>query len=124
MRKAIRNIDKWKEEMYKIIETKREFMMLVEKNGFTEDDVVKKDRVEREVNDLKEELDAVILSIEKEDDFRALFTLDTTPVLDPVKLPKFSGKDGEYFYMFKEEMEHGFVQNRTPKAKQLFKLRE
>ena len=122
VKKAIINIDKWKEELTKIIEMKREFTILVEKNSFTDD--VKKDRVEREVEDLKEDMDVAILSIEKEDNLRALYTLDTTPVRDPVKLPKFSGKEGEDFHMFKEEMERGFVQNRTPRANQLSKLRE
>ena len=101
VKRAMRNVVEWKEEMYKIIETKRELKTLVEKNGFTDEDDVKQDRVEREVDGLKGELDAVILSIEKEDDFRALCTLDTTPVLDPVKLPEFSGKDGEDFHLFK-----------------------
>ena len=124
VKKAMRNIDEWKEEMYKIIETEREFKMLVEKNGFTEDYVIKKDRVEREVDDLKADMDAAILLVENEDNFRALYTLDTTPVRDPVKLPKFSGKDGEYIHVFKEEMNRGFVQNRIPRANQLSKLRE
>ena len=56
VKNAMRNVDKWKEEMKKIIETKREFMILVEKNNFR-DDNVKKDRVEREVNDLKSKID-------------------------------------------------------------------
>ena len=102
VKKAMRNVDKWKEEMKKIIETKREFMILVEKNNFRDDDV-KKDRVEREVNDLKSEMDAVIQSVESEDITRALYSLDTTPVRDPVKLPKFSGKDDEDFHAFKEK---------------------
>ena len=99
-------------------------MILVGKNEFTENDDVKEDRVEREVEDLKADMDAAIISIEDEDNFRALYTLDTTPVRDPVKLPKFSGKDGEDFHVFKEEMERGFVQNRIPRANQLSKLRE
>merc|ERR1719376_1863676 len=109
--------------MTKIIETKIEFKMLVEKNGLTDEDV-KKDRVEREVNDLKADMDAAICSIENEDNFRALYTLDNTPVRDPVKLPEFSGKDGEDFHVFKEEMGRGFVRNRIPRANQLSKLRE
>ena len=124
MKKAMRNIDKWKEEMKKIIETKRELITLAEKNGFTDEDDVKKDRVERIVDDLKADMDAVILSVENEDDYRALYTLDITPVRDPVKLPEFSGNDGEDFHLFKEEVERGFVQNRTPRANQLSKLRE
>ena len=124
VKKAMRNIVEWKEEMKKIIETKREFMILVGKNEFTENDDVKEDRVEREVEDLKADMDAAIISIENEDNFRALYTLDTTPVRDPVKLPKFSGKDGEDFHMFKQEIDRGFVHNRIPRANQLSKLRE
>ena len=124
VKRAMRSIDKWKEEMKKIIEIKLELKILVEKNGFTDEDDVKKDRVEREVNDLKLEMDAVIQSIENEDNVRALYSLDTTPIRDPVKLPKFRGKDGEDFHMFKEEMERGFVRNRISKANQLSKLRE
>ena len=123
VKKGMRNVDKWKGEMKKIIETKREFMILVEKNNFRDDDV-KKDRVEREVNDLKSKMDAVIQSVESEDITRALYSLDTTPVRDPVKLPKFSGKDDEDFHAFKEEMKRGFVENRIPRANQLSKLRE
>ena len=115
VKKAMRNINEWKEDMKKIIKTKGEFMILVEKNNFTDDDV-KKYRVEREVDGLKADVDAAILSIENEDNFRALYSLDTTPVRDPVKLPKFSGKDGEDFHVFKEEMNRGFVQNRIPRA--------
>ena len=69
-------------------------------------------------------MDVAILSIENEDNIRALFTLDITPVTDPVKLPKFAGKEGEDYHLFREEVQRGFVQNRTPKADQLLKLRE
>ena len=69
-------------------------------------------------------MDAAIISIQNEDNVRALYSLDTTPVIDPVKLPEFSGKDGEDFHLFKEEVERGFVMNRTPKANQLSKLQE
>ena len=69
-------------------------------------------------------MDAAILSIENEDNIRALYTLDMTPVTDPVKLSKFSGKEGDDYHLFKEEIQRGFVQNRTPKADQLLKLRE
>ena len=125
VKKSMRKIEKWRKEMNKIIETKREFNVLVEKNQFTdEDDEINKEQVEREVQDLKEDLDAAILSIENEDNIRALYTLDITPVADPVKLPKFAGKEGEDFHLFKEEMEKGFIQNRIPTADQLLKLRE
>ena len=94
VKRAMRSIVEWKEEVQKIIKTKVEFKILVEKNGFTDEDDIEKDRVEREVNDLKSEMDAVIQSVESEDITRALYSLDTTPpVRDPVKLPKFSGKD-------------------------------
>ena len=119
----MRNIDKWKKEMNKIIETKREFKIMVEKNQFTEDDVPIS-QVEGVVKDLKADMDAAILSIENEDNIRALYTLDITPVTDPVKLPKFSGKEGEDFHLFKEEMERGFIQNRISRADQILKLRE
>ena len=111
--------------MNKITEAKRKLKVVVEMNQFTEDeDGVSLPHVEREVRELKEDLDAAILSIENEDNIRALYTLDLTPVTDPVKLPKYSGKEGEDFHLFKEEMNRGFVQNRTPKADQLLKLRE
>ena len=85
--------------MQKIIETKLEFKILVEKNGFTDEDDVNKDRVEREFVDLKADMDKAILAIENEDKVRALYSLDTTPIRDPVKLPKFRGKDGEDFHI-------------------------
>ena len=125
VKKAMRNIEKWRKEMNKITEAKREFKIVVEMNQFNEDeDGVSLTHVEREVRELKEDLEAAILSIENEDNIRALYTLDLTPVTDPVKLPKYSGKEGEDFHSFKEEMSRGFVQNRTPKADQLLKLRE
>ena len=46
------------------------------------------------MKDLKADMDAAILSIENEDNIRALYTLDITPITDPVKLPKFTGKEG------------------------------
>ena len=101
----------------------REFKILVEKNQFTENDV-SKDQVEREVKDLKADMDAAILTIESEDNIKALYTLDITPVTDPVKHPKFTGKEGEDFHLFKEEMDRGFIQNRILKVDQLLKLRE
>ena len=124
VKRAMRNTDEWRSEMKKIITTKMELMILVEKNNFTDDEVVQKDRVEREVRDLKAAMDAAIISIQNEDNVRALYSLDTTPVIDPVKLPEFSGKDGEDFHLFKEEVERGFVRNRIPRADQLLKLRE
>ena len=108
VRRAMRNIDEWKKDMLKIIRTKNEFTILVEKNGLEDDENVNKDRVEREVGDLKAYMDKAMLAIENEDNTRALYTLDTTPVRDPVKLPKFSGKDGKDFHVFKKEMERGW----------------
>ena len=68
VKKAMRNIEKWKDEMNKITEAKREFKIVVEMNQFTEDeDGVSLPHVEREVRELKEDLDAAILSIENED---------------------------------------------------------
>ena len=79
--------------MNKISEMKMEFDILVEKNQFTDDeDDVDQDQVDREVKDLKADMDAAIKYIEIEDNIRALYTLDITPVTDPVKLPKFSGR--------------------------------
>ena len=101
VKKAIRNIKDWKKEMNQIIERKRQFIIMVEKNQFTEEeDDVSTVRVEGEVDDLKADMDAAILSIENEDNIRALFTLDITPVTDPVKLPKFAGKEGEDYHLF------------------------
>ena len=68
VKKAVRNIEKWKEKMEKIIETKEEYDVLVEKNQFNdEDDDVHNDQVEREVMDLKADMDAAINYIENED---------------------------------------------------------
>ena len=85
VKKAIRNIEKWKNKMEKIVETKKEYEILVEKNQFTaEEDDVYNDQVDREVNDLKADMDATINYIEKEDNIRALYTHDVFPVTDPV----------------------------------------
>ena len=125
VKRAMRNIKEWKKEINKIIEAKREFIILVDENEFTdEDDDVSKDLVDRVVTDLKEDVEAMIVAIKNEDNIRALYTLDITPVADPVKLPKFAGKDGEDFHQFREEMNRGFIQNRISIADQLPKLRE
>ena len=125
VKRAMRNIKEWKKEIIKIIEAKREFLILVDENEFTdEDDDVSKDLVDRVVTDLKEDVEAMIVAIKNEDNIRALYTLDITPVADPVKLPKFAGKDGEDFHQFREEMNRGFIQNRISIADQLPKLRE
>ena len=76
-----------------------------QKNQFTdEEDDVYNDQVEREVMDLKADMDAAIHYIENEDNIRALYTLDIIPVTDPLKLPRFSGIEGEDFHQFREEM--------------------
>ena len=77
VKKAIRNIEKWKNKMEKIVETKKEYEILVEKNHFTaEEDDVYNDQVDREVNYLNADMDATINYMEKEDNIRALHTLD------------------------------------------------
>ena len=125
VKKAVRNIKEWKKEMIKIIEAKRQFLIVVDKYQFTEvEDGVSTVKVKGDVDDLKADMDAAILAIESEDNIRALYTLDITPVTDPVKLPKLSGKEGEDYHKFKEELEHSFVKNRIPKADQLSKHRE
>ena len=111
--------------MNKITGLKMEFDILVETNQFTDDeDDVDQDQVDREVKDLKADMDAAVKYILTEDNIRALYTLDITPVTDPVKLPKFSGKEGEDFHQFREKMNRGFIQNRTSTADQILKLRE
>ena len=98
---------------------------MVDKYQFTEvEDGVSTVKVKGDVDDLKADMDTAILAIESEDNIRALYTLDITPVTDPVKLPKLSGKEGEDYHKFKEELEHSFVKNRIPKADQLSKHRE
>ena len=125
VKKAVRNIKEWKKEMIKIIEAKRQFLIVVDKYQFTEvEDGVSTVKVKGDVDDLKADMDTAILAIESEDNIRALYTLDITPVTDPVKLPKLSGKEGEDYHKFKEELEHSFVKNRIPKADQLSKHRE
>ena len=64
-----------------------------------------------------------IEDVESEDEKRALHTLDNVNT-NPVKLPFFEGKDEEDFSDFKDKVEKAFVQNRTSKKDQLFKLRE
>ena len=67
--------------------------------------------------------EAYVISLEKEDQERALYTLDKTAA-ESVKWPKFSGALHEDFSKFKEKFEHAAKLNKTSKTVQLAKLRE
>ena len=77
------------------MKTKREFLILVDKYKLDDENIIKERSGKREVGDLKADMDKAILTIENEDNVIALYTLDTKPIRDPVKLPEFSGKVGE-----------------------------
>ena len=70
-------------------------------------------------SDLKEARNTII----EEDNLRELYSLDINKP-DPIKLPTFSGLEGEDYLDFKEKILKGFVQNRITRADKLAKLRE
>ena len=120
--RAMRAIKSWKEDLDKIVTLNRVLKEIVIKNDISDEEIslVAADAL---VNNVSDEVWIAVKAIESQDDYRALFTLDTTKQ-DPIKLPSFEGKDDEDFSVFKENMEKAFVQNRTCKADQLAKLKE
>ena len=72
--------------------------------------------------ELPKTLKEVKAAIFEEDKCRDLYTLDT-PRTDLVKLPTFSGNEGEDYLDFKDKMQKGLVQNRVTRADKIAKLR-
>ena len=120
--RAMRNAKVWKTEIQKVLEMSRELKEITFEHNMTEEEIAANYQ-ESVVATLSEDIKNVIANIEREDDRRALFTLDKAKT-DPVKLPVFEGKDSEDFMKFKDEIKRGFVINRICRADQLAKLRE
>ena len=120
--RGMRKAEKWDEELGKIVQMMRELKTLQREYDVDESEV-KCEEMARIVANLKDEVKEVKQRIVKEDNERQLYSLDTAKV-SKVNLPIFGGKDHEDFSKFKEDIEKGFVTNRTSKDEQIIKLRE
>ena len=120
--RGMRKAEKWDEELGKIVQMMRELKTLQREYDVDESEV-KCEEMARIVANLKDEVKEVKQRIVKEDNERQLYSLDTAKV-SKVNLPIFGGKDHEDFSKFKEDIEKGFVTNRTSKNEQIIKLRE
>ena len=120
--RGMRKIEKWEKSYDKLVVAYREAQEIYNTHNLTENDVP---FATAEVNMqlLSEELKEVKEAIVDEDNVRELYTLDAKKT-DLVKLPVFSGKDGEDYLEFKEKMEKGLIHNRVTRADKLAKLRE
>ena len=120
--RGMKKIEKWDEELGKIVQMMRDLQTLQREYDVDEGEI-KCDEMDEVVNYLKEDVKEVKRKIVKEDNERQLYSLDTTKV-SKVNLPVFGGKDHEDFSKFKEDVEKGFVTNRTSRDEQIIKLRE
>ena len=119
--RGMRNISSWKKTMREVVSLNRELYNLCIEHNIT---VVEVNylQMDQALSDFQMQFDRICKAIEKEDDDRALYTLDLAKT-DLVKLPTFSGKEDQDFIKFKDEILKGFVTNRVSKADQLAKLR-
>ena len=101
--RGMRKIEKWEKSYDRLVVAYREAQEIYNTHNLTENDVP---FATAEVNMqlLSEELKEVKEAIVDEDNVRELYTLDAKKT-DLVKLPVFSGKDGEDYLEFKEKME-------------------
>ena len=120
--RGMKKAEKWDEELGKIVQMMRELKTLQREYDVDESEV-QCEGMGRIVADLKNEVKEVKQRIVKEDNERQLYSLDTAKA-SKVNLPTFGGKDHEDFSKFKEDIEKGFVTNRTSKNEQIIKLRE
>ena len=122
VRKGMRDMANWKEELSRITMAVRELKEIVSEFDISPL-LVNLYALETRNSDLATELKRICNAIEREDKDRALYSLDNSK-FDLVKLPTFSGQESEDFVKFKDEMIRGFVQNRICKADQPAKLQE
>ena len=120
--KAMRSAASWKKELESITVLYRDFSEAIVQHNM--------DELELEIsstevlfNKLKLDVKECIKSVEKEDEFRELYTLDASKT-ETIKYPVFGGKDDEDFSKFKEDMEKALVCNRVSRADKISKLRE
>merc|ERR1711954_339457 len=120
--RGMKKIEKWDEELVKIVQMMRD-MQTLQREFDVDEREIKCDEMDEVVNCLREDVKEVKRKIVKEDNERQLYSLDTTKV-SKVNLPTFEGKDCEDFSKFKENIEKGFVTNRISRDEQIIKLRE
>ena len=120
--RTMKKLQGWKKDLKEIESVNRKLRILVKSNGLTNTEL-SIDSAEAYVSKVVDELNTTTHEVEKQDDERALYTLDTSKA-DPVKLPTFGGKEDEDFSLFKEEVKRAFLSNKTCRADQLSKLRE
>jgi hypothetical protein len=120
--KAMRSAAGWKKDLESLTVLYREFSDAVVHHDMNETEL-EISSTEMLFNKLKLDVKDCINDVEKQDEFRELYTLDAKKT-DSVKYPVFSGKDDEDFSKFKEDMEKAFVCNRVSRADKISKLRE
>ena len=120
--RAFKKIEKWESNFEKlrsnffdVEETLAEFTVSCEELDISV--------AETRLNLLEESLKSVKEAIKQEDTLRELYSLDISKP-DPVKLPTFSGNEGEDYLAFKEKLLKGLVQNRVIRSDKLSKLRD
>ena len=109
--KSVRIITSWKKELESLTTLSRKFSELVSHHDITEDEV-EIHSIEIIFNRLKIDVKECIDFVEREDEYRELYTLDVSKT-EAVKYPNFGGNDGEDFSKFKEDMEKAFVSKRS-----------
>ena len=115
--RAFKKIEKWESNFEKLQsnffdleETLAEFTVSSEELDIS--------GAETRLNLLEETLKCVKEAIKQEDTLRELYSMDISKP-DPVKLPTFSGNEGEDYLAFKEKLLKGLVQNRVIRSDKL-----
>ena len=93
--RGMKKIEKWDEELGKIVQMMRDLQTLQREYDVDEGEI-KCDEMDEVVNCLREDVKEVKRKIVNEDNERQLYSLDTTKV-SKVNLPTFEGKDCEDF---------------------------
>ena len=118
--RALKKLEKWEKVFERIQNNFIEVQEVVAIFDLTEEDLAVAEteiKIQHMASDLKEAKNTII----EEDNLRGLYSLDINKP-DPIKLPTFSGLEGEDYLDFKEKILKGFVQNRITRADKLAKL--
>ena len=119
--RAMKKFSTWDKNLFRLNSLFREVQEIIAAHSITEDEV---EFVNFQTNmlELPDTLKEVKAAIFEEDKCRDLYTLDAPPS-DLLKLPTFSGNEGEDYLDFKEKMQKGLIQNRVTRADKIAKLR-
>ena len=117
---AMRNLDKWQEQMNVLERSYRKFENMAVKYDFPDS---KKDAIRETYEDYRDRFEKIRKAVKEEDASRALYTLEP-PRSDIIKYPIFSGLPSEDYLCFKETIEQRFRENKVKRREQVAKLRE